>query len=120
MNPLDAIAERRIAEAIEAGVFDDVSAHGRRLELEDLSGVADELRPGYLLLKGAGYLPEEMQVKRRLAELDDLLAATGDAELAEVRAERSRLALRYRVLMERHHEAGRSAAALAYLNRKRR
>ncbi len=107
MNPLDRIAEQRIEDAIAAGELDDVPGKGKPLQLEDLSLVPEELRGGYRLLKGAGFLPEEMQVKRECLRLGDLIAACeNEAEARDLRDRRARLLLRYEVLMQRRAERG--------------
>lgn len=102
MNPLDRIAEQRIAEAIEAGLLENLPGRGKPLELEDLSRVPEDLRGGYLLLKGANVLPEEMALKKEILTLGDLLrACTGEDEARGLREEREALLLRFHVLMER-------------------
>lgn len=102
MNPLDRIAEARITEAIEKGVFDDLPGRGKPLALEDLSRLQPELRAGYLLLADTAYLPEEMELEKGLLRLDDLIAACADdEEAAQLDERRTKLALRFEILMER-------------------
>jgi len=102
MNPLDRLAEQKLAAAIAAGELDALPGFGRPLELEDLARVDPELRGGYLLLKGAGCLPEEMELRRELLTLGDLLRACEDDETrAALEARRRSLALRHELLMER-------------------
>lgn len=112
MDPLFHLVERRIAEAEQAGAFAELPGRGRPLELEDLSAVPAELRAGYLLLRGAGFVPPELAARKEALRLTDLLAACRDA------AERERLTraaqqawLRCRLLME---ERGASQAWLEY------
>lgn len=102
MDPLHRIAERKIEEAVKDGVFDDFAGKGEPLELEDLSNVPDELRAGYILMKGAGALPEEIDLKKGVLRLGDLIAAcTHDAQRKALIEERDALVLRYELLMER-------------------
>ena len=102
MDPLHVLAERRILEAIDAGHFDDYPGKGEPLELEDLSAMPGDLRAAYLMLKGSGHLPEEMELRREMLRFSDLLAACADdAARKELSERRSRLALRYAILMER-------------------
>jgi hypothetical protein len=102
MDSFDLIAEQRIAEALAAGELEDLPGRGRPLELEDLSQVDEDLRGGYLLLRGAGFLPEEMELRKEALRLGDLLRACEDpAERATLEGRRHALALRYEVLMER-------------------
>jgi hypothetical protein len=102
MDPFERIVETRLQEAAEKGLFDDLPGAGKPLELEDLSGVPAELRASYLVLKNAGYLPEEMQLRKEALRLEDLLAACHDAEeAADIRRELSAKLVRWRMLMER-------------------
>jgi hypothetical protein len=103
MDILAKIAEQRIREAMERGEFDNLAYQGKPLQLEDLSGVPEHLRMGYKILKDAGVLPPEMQLKKELLTLQDLINACYDED------ERHRLqhklnehTLRYNILMERH------------------
>jgi len=50
------IAERRIAEAMAEGQFDNLPGRGRPLHLEDLSHLAPEMRLAYIVLKNSGFL----------------------------------------------------------------
>jgi hypothetical protein len=66
---LERIAEARIRDAMARGDFDNLAGKGCRLELDDLSRVPEDLRAGYLLLKNAGVLPEEMQLRKEMVTL---------------------------------------------------
>ena len=101
-DPLDRIAERKIAEAVEQGLFDDLPGRGEPLELEDLSKLDPELRGGYLLLKGHGYVSEEQHLLARHAGLCDLLRAARDAERRrELGEEVAKARLALAILLER-------------------
>ena len=67
------IAEERIREAQQAGLFDDLPGKGKPLELEDLSWVPEELRIGYHILKNAHVLPPEAELRKDIHTLEDLL-----------------------------------------------
>ena len=62
LNALEA-ATPALRDAIEAGAFASLPGHGKPLVLEDLSRVPADLRAGYMLLKSANVLPEEMELK---------------------------------------------------------
>ena len=66
-------AERRIQEAQKEGAFDHLPGEGRPLELEDDSAVPAELRMAYKVLKNAGYLPPELQDRKEISTILDLL-----------------------------------------------
>jgi hypothetical protein len=71
---LDALAERRIEEAIAEGAFDDLPGAGRPLLLDDDRLVPEELRAAYRLLKNAGFVPPEVEARRELVTLGTLVA----------------------------------------------
>ena len=106
------IAEQRIQEAMMRGELDNLSLKGEPIPVEDLSTVPEELRMGYKILKNAGVLPEELELRREVVSLQGLLDACRDEE--ERQAVRRRLTfrqLRYDMLME---QRGRSSAWLQY------
>jgi hypothetical protein len=92
---IDQLAEQRIREAAAQGAFDDLPGAGQPLSLDDDAAVPEELRSAYRLLKNAGYLPPEVQLRREIGEAGQLLSL---AEQAEERANQSR---RLRYLMTR-------------------
>jgi hypothetical protein len=70
---LDAIAESRIGEAIERGELADLPGQGRPLNLSDDALVPEELRMGYCVLKNAGVLPPELEARKQIHSLEQLL-----------------------------------------------
>ena len=98
MFPIDEIAERRIAEAMDRGEFEGLPGAGKPLRLEDDSLVPEELRAGYRLLKNAGYLPEEISLRREISKIETLLnlidePATRDRAMRKLRLLETRLGL---------------------------
>ena len=67
------VVEERIRAAQQAGEFDDLPGRGKPLELEDWSEVPEDLRIAYHLLKNAGVLPPEAQLRKEIHTLQDLL-----------------------------------------------
>ena len=61
MLALEWIAERRIAEAVSQGEFDNLPGAGRPLDLDDDALVPEELRAAYRILKNAGIAPPEVK-----------------------------------------------------------
>jgi hypothetical protein len=108
MDPFFHLVEQKLAEAEQAGAFRGLAGAGRPLELEDLSQVPAELRAGYLLLRGGGFVPPELEARKEWLRLRDLLAACADAaERAPLDREMQRAHLRYRLLLEqRGHGQG--------------
>ncbi len=67
------IIEKRIREAQEKGEFDNLPGSGRPLEIEDDSNVPDDLRLAYKILKNADCLPPELQLKKEIRRMEDML-----------------------------------------------
>ncbi|ALG68874.1 DnaJ family domain-containing protein [Beggiatoa leptomitoformis] len=78
MVNIDKIAEAYILEAIEKGELDNLAGMGKPLELEDLSHVPEELRMAYKILKNAGCVPEEVQLRKDIMQLQTLLQTVDD------------------------------------------
>jgi hypothetical protein len=74
------IAERRILEAIREGAFDDLPGAGQPLELENDSHVPEDLRVAYKILKNAGFVPEEVALRKEIVQAEDLLAGMEDTK----------------------------------------
>lgn len=70
---LDQWAERHIIDAQRKGEFDNLSGQGEPLTLDDDSCVPEELRVGFRLLKNAGCLPPEIELRKDAIALSDLL-----------------------------------------------
>jgi len=85
------MAERRIAEAMERGEFNKLPGAGRPLALNDDPLVPDEMWLAHKILKNAGCVPEEVERRKEIHQLEDLLAGLPD-EAERVRAQ-TRLAL---------------------------
>lgn len=102
LSILGAIAERRIREAQERGEFDDLPGAGRPLELEDMSHVPEELRMAYTLLRNANCLPPELEERKEIQKLADLLEGCEDERERVRQMERLRfLILRTRMRHDR-------------------
>ncbi len=86
MNLLDQIAEARIQEAIERGELRDLPGVGQPLWLDDDSAVPEELRVAYRVLKNAGFLPPELQLRKEVREAEHLLRQLPESERSRARA----------------------------------
>jgi len=100
MDFIRMLAEERIQEASRRGEFDNLSGAGKPLPPDEMDNVPEELRVGYKLLKNAGLLPEEMQLRKEMVTLGDLLAACrDDAERTKLQRELTAKRIRYQSLM---------------------
>lgn len=70
--------ETRIKEAQERGEFDDLPGCGEPLNIEDDSNVPDDLRLAYKILKNAGCLPPELELRKEIRQMEDLLDDIAD------------------------------------------
>jgi len=81
LDAIQIIAERRIAEAIRRGDLKVEGWKGKPLPEEDLSHVPPDLRMAYKILKNSGYLPPELELRREITHLEDLIRSTEDEHL---------------------------------------
>jgi hypothetical protein len=72
------IVEERILRAQKEGDFDNLEGAGKPLNLEDLSGVPEELKLSYKILKNADCLPPEIEIKKEIYKTEDLLTGMDD------------------------------------------
>jgi hypothetical protein len=68
------IVEERIRKAQEEGLFDNLPGKGKPLRLDDDSRIAPHLRASYRILRNAGILPPEMQLRKEISDLRQLLS----------------------------------------------
>ena len=103
MNLIALIAEQRIQAALEAGEFENLPGHGKPLAEEDFSGVPEHLRVGYKILKNAGVLPVEMELRKEMADLRDRIAVCGNVEEEQpLRKKLQEASMKYHLLLEQH------------------
>jgi hypothetical protein len=72
------IVEERILKALKEGDFDNLEGAGKPLNLEDLSGIPEELKLSYRILKNADCLPPEIEIKKEIYKTEDLLVGMDD------------------------------------------
>jgi hypothetical protein len=81
MDIFEKIAEKKILEAIAQGLFDDLPNKGKPLKMEDDSWVPEDLRLAYKILKNAGCIPPEMEIRKEIIDLKELLKTIDDDEV---------------------------------------
>lgn len=72
------LAEEKISQAARRGEFDNLPNAGQPLNLQDESGVPDELRMAYKMLKNSGFTPPELETRKEIMQMEDLLANAPD------------------------------------------
>jgi hypothetical protein len=78
MSGLQDLIERKIKEAQEKGEFDNLPGKGQPLKLEDDRGVPEDLRMAYKILRNADCLPPEIELKKEIMQMEDMLAGIPD------------------------------------------
>lgn len=84
---LEIIAEERIREAMARGEFANLPGAGKPLLLEDDAMVPEDLRLAYKVLKNAGCIPPELELRKEILTLRELLRTIEgeDAKMVIVR-----------------------------------
>jgi hypothetical protein len=72
------LAERRIKEAQDQGEFENLPGQGRPLDLQDDSNIPEDLRLAYKILKNADCLPPELELKKEIRQMEDMLESIPD------------------------------------------
>lgn len=102
MSIIDIMAEEKIQAGLRDGVFENLPGKGKPQQFEDLSGVPEDLRVSYKVLKNAGYLPEELQIRKDMVTLNDLIrCCDDDHELGRLTSELKIKRLRFNQLTEK-------------------
>jgi hypothetical protein len=102
VDVLHKIAEERIQEAQREGLFDNLSGKGRPLNLDDDSTIPEELRLTFKILKNSNCLPIEMELRKDIFNLRQLLDAAIDPETRrDLRSELNLRILRFNSLRRR-------------------
>lgn len=78
MDSIAFIAEQRIAEAMRERDLNSPKWKNKPLPLEDDRFVPDDLKMAYKILKNSGYLPPEIEERKEVQRLEDLIARTED------------------------------------------
>ncbi len=78
MDSLARIAEQKILQALEKGDLNSEKWKNKPLPLDDDRFVPDDLKMAYKILKNSGYLPPEIEEKKEVQRLEELILATED------------------------------------------
>ena len=78
MDALSRIAEQKISKAIEEGTLGGDEWKNKPLPLDDDQFVPDDLKMAYKMLKNSGYLPPEIEAKKEIQRIEELLRSTED------------------------------------------
>ncbi len=76
----DKIVESIIKEATQHGEFDNLSNKGKRIDLSAYFETPEETRLAHSILKNAGILPVEVELRKEIDALEEKLATCTDQE----------------------------------------
>ncbi|MFC0523563.1 DUF1992 domain-containing protein [Pontibacillus salicampi] len=111
------MAEERIKEAEKNGAFQDLPGKGKPLDLTEINAVPEDLRMSYTILKNANMIPEEMQLKKDMLQIEELMALCEDeAQIDTYRRQLNEKYIRFQTLMEKR-KVKSSAAYPQYRNK---
>lgn len=80
MGILARIAEERIKEALGRGEFANLPGRGKPIVFEDDSMVPEDQRLAMKILRNAGCIPPELELKKDIMALRDLIAVMDEGE----------------------------------------
>ncbi len=86
------IANERIRKAMDEGEFDRLQGKGKPLDLKEDPGVPEELRMAFKVLKNAGLVPPELELRKEMINLQELIDLCEDE--AQLQIYRQKLSLK--------------------------
>ncbi len=72
------IAERKIQEAMEDGMFDELQGKGKPIVFEDETWIPEDLRVAYRVLKNSGHVPPELELRKEIVNLRSFIDTLDD------------------------------------------
>ncbi|MEH7544469.1 uncharacterized protein DUF1992 [Neobacillus bataviensis] len=99
MDFFQILSEDRIKKAYQDGEFDALPGFGKPMQLEDLSGIPEELRMAYKIMKNAGYTEEEGRLRQEMMGIEDLLKKCDENERENLQRKLNEKLLRFNQLM---------------------
>jgi hypothetical protein len=78
MDVFQQIAENRIREAMEEGLFEQIPGKGKPFRFEDDSMVPEDLRQSHKILKNAHCLPAELELRKDIFNIRQMIESAVD------------------------------------------
>ena len=73
MYAFQKVVEKRIKDAQKRGEFDNLPGTGEPLKIEDDSQIPEDLRLAYKILKNGDCLPPDLELKKEIRKMEELL-----------------------------------------------
>lgn len=102
MLGFDKIVEQKIQESIRNGEFDNLELKGKPLDLSDIGSLPNENKMAFKILKNSGLLPEEMELRKEIFNLENILKSNDFSE-ERIQSEKEKLKdkiIKYKELMK--------------------
>ena len=80
MEFFEKIVEEKIQKAQKLGEFDGLAGQGKPLASDDDRGVPEDFRLVFKILKNADCLPPEIELRRDIVRLRDLISSVDDSD----------------------------------------
>lgn len=80
ISGFEKVVEERIRCAQRSGAFNNLSGSGKPLPPDDLANVPVDLRMAYRMLRNAECLPPEIEMKKEIDRIEELLENMPDTE----------------------------------------
>jgi hypothetical protein len=96
------VSEQRIKKAQEDGEFDNLPGYGKPLNLDDDLSIPPALRMAHRMMKNAGYTTEEMDIKKEMMRIEDLIrVCEDDLEKEELQRNLNEKMVRYNSMLSK-------------------
>jgi len=76
-KPFEDPVEAKIRKAMAEGEFDNLKGKGKPLDLDKYDRISEHMRIAYHILRNAGYVPEEVRLKKEMELLKEKIAGCG-------------------------------------------
>jgi len=98
---IESAIEKQIREAIERGDFDNLKGAGKPLDLDAYFNTPEDLRMAFSMLKSNEFVPEEVEIFKEIAELDERIKSCADeSEREKLAAKREEKRLKLTLLLD--------------------
>ncbi|MCA1024973.1 DUF1992 domain-containing protein [Cytobacillus kochii] len=100
MDLFSILAEEKIKQAQRQGEFAHLKGHGKPLPKDELSGVPESLRMSYKIMKNAGYTTKEIDLRKEMLTIEQLIASCENEEKeGELKKELNEKRLKFQSLL---------------------